>query len=82
MTQEYIGSLNALLTALEGGEGATLDVFPKVKNNDGIYTLTVSMMDKAGNTAECGRGEMPAAERRRRRCPSPFYFDKHIAVHV
>lgn len=52
VAQEYIGSLDALLTALEGGEGATLDVFPKVKNNDGIYTLTVSMMDKAGNTAE------------------------------
>lgn len=52
VTQEYIGDLKRFLTAQEGGESAVLNVFPKVQENDGIYTLTVSILDKAGNTAE------------------------------
>ncbi len=35
-----------------GGKKAVLDIFPMERSVDGLYTLTVSFTDKAGNTAD------------------------------
>ena len=49
VTATYIG--NAMHTNGQGGSG-TFDTFKKVADTDGIYTLTVSMADKAGHQSE------------------------------
>lgn len=49
VTATYIG--NAVRTNGQGGAG-TFDTFKKAADTDGIYTLTVSMTDKAGHQAE------------------------------
>ena len=49
VTSTYIG--NAVHTNGQGGSG-TFDTFKKVADTDGIYTLTVSMTDKAGHQSE------------------------------
>ena len=43
--------INAITTNAKGGS-ATNDKFEKIADNDGIYTLKVTMSDKAGNTEE------------------------------
>ena len=43
--------INAITTNAKGGS-ATNDKFEKIADNDGIYTLKVTMSDKAGNTDE------------------------------
>lgn len=40
------------MTITEDGGTATFDTFEKIAENDGIYTLTVSMTDKAGHETE------------------------------
>ena len=48
VTEEFITAIN---TNGRGGSGV-FDTFEKKQENDGIYTLTVSMTDLAGNTSE------------------------------
>ena len=43
--------INTITTNAKGGS-ATNDKFEKIADNDGIYTLKVTMSDKAGNTDE------------------------------
>ncbi|MBE5872840.1 MAG: hypothetical protein E7287_00375 [Lachnospiraceae bacterium] len=45
--EAFIGAI----TEQEQGGSGTFDTFKKVVENDGIYTLTVKMTDKAGNEA-------------------------------
>ncbi len=48
VTEEFLAgglSLN------EEGASATFDNFKKIRENDGIYTLSVTMVDKAGNSS-------------------------------
>lgn len=49
VTEKYIGSAVALDG--QGGSGS-FDTFEKETETDGIYTMTVSMTDKAGHSAE------------------------------
>lgn len=49
VTEKYIGSAVALDG--QGGSGS-FDTFEKEAETDGIYTMTVSMTDKAGHSAE------------------------------
>ncbi len=46
VTKEFIPDLTVKGTSAEGN----FDTFKKVKENDGIYTLTITLKDKAGNT--------------------------------
>lgn len=48
MTEELLGGL--VMTDVEGGKHAELDVFPNAP--DGIYVLSAKVSDKAGNTAQ------------------------------
>lgn len=48
VTKEFI---KAVSKNSQGGSG-TFDTFKKIAENDGIYTLTVKMTDKAGNASE------------------------------
>lgn len=48
VTEKMLGSIN--MTSIPNGKKAVLDIFPDAE--DGIYTLTVSCSDKAGNSAE------------------------------
>jgi hypothetical protein len=49
VTEKYIGSAVALDG--QGGSGS-FDTFEKEAGTDGIYTMIVSMTDKAGHSAE------------------------------
>ena len=49
VTDQFIG--NAIRTNATGGSG-TFDTFAEIPENDGIYTLTVTMQDKAGHRSE------------------------------
>lgn len=47
VTKEFIGSIKVNGNSGEG----TFDTFEKIQDNDGIYTLVVTLKDKAGNEA-------------------------------
>ena len=49
VTEQYIGG--GVTVSAEGGTGS-FDTFTREADTDGIYTLTVSMTDKAGHSAE------------------------------
>lgn len=44
--------INRGIAVNESGGSATFDTFEKIKENDGIYTIKVSLKDKAGHTIE------------------------------
>lgn len=44
--------INSRIPVSETGGSATFDTFEKTRENDGIYTISVSVSDKAGHTAE------------------------------
>lgn len=49
VTSEFI---NKTFKTNENGGSETFDTFEKIKENDGIYTLKVTLKDKAGHTVE------------------------------
>lgn len=48
VTEQFIRNMNV---GAKGGKGS-IDTLEMIQENDGIYTLTASVEDKAGNTAE------------------------------